>query len=181
MATAIPDPTPGATARKFTIRAVVIAIFAFCFDALYVGSISFTIFVLLYIVFFKLPKTLIFIRNQEKRKKNVTELAIYSALVVLVFGAAMLNTEVAKSRFDAMRFAIEQYHDAEGRYPETLDALAPVYVDTALKAKLCLSHYCDFMYYDNLEGRAPLFGYVAFPPFGRVFYDFEKKRVFTLD
>lgn len=89
----------------------------------------------------------------------------------IVVGNTALQWRIGEARADRVVKACEQFHTANGRYPETLDELVPRYLRSVPRAKYCL-FLGNFMYYAN-QGLHPILVWYKLPPFGRPIYDFE--------
>ncbi len=74
--------------------------------------------------------------------------------------------------------ACERYREANGAYPEQLNALVPCYLNSIPRAKNCCSSN-KFLYVASPEQHT-LFWY-KFPPFGRMVYTLETGRWHYLD
>jgi hypothetical protein len=67
----------------------------------------------------------------EKERKNLTPFNILESLMLPALGNATKKFAYAQSSTDLARIAValERYHLAHGEYPETLDALAPQFIE----------------------------------------------------
>ena len=74
--------------------------------------------------------------------------------------------------------ACEDYHAANGKFPQTLDDLVPQYMHSIPRAKYCMM-FGEYRYW-NMEGRHTLEWY-AIPPYGRKRYNLEDKKWNYLD
>ena len=89
----------------------------------------------------------------------------------MVFVLNSANNRVAASRGETLVSAVNAFHTKYQRYPESLSALVPEFIERVPRAKYTLL-YGDFMYVKS-EGGALLY-YIARPPFGRPTYDFNR-------
>ena len=129
------------------------------------------------LLFVALPLTFLprFVGVRRQRLRN---LAIYLTAVVLVFALNAANNRVAHARAERLVVAVKAYHAKYQRYPQTLDALVPEFVERVPLAKYTLVF--NQFFYSNLEGKAALF-YTELPPFGRPTYSFTYDRWTYLD
>ena len=81
--------------------------------------------------------------------------------------------QVGEANSQRIIAACEDFHAANGKYPESLDDLVPRYLPSVPRAKYCLQQG-EFVYWPR-EGHPVLMWYVV-PPYGRKSYDFEKRR-----
>jgi hypothetical protein len=100
-----------------------------------------------------------------------------TAIPALTLGLVLANNAVqfriAEANAPRIIAACEEFHAANGRFPQTLDELVPRYMRSIPRAKYCLE-FGEFRYWD-LDGHPILVWYVV-PPFGRKIYDFENRR-----
>ena len=85
---------------------------------------------------------------------------------------------MARQRAGTVIAAVEAFHAAEKRYPDTLAQLAPKYLESVPRAKYTV-FFGDFIYF-TAAGDATL-EFVALPPFGRPTYRFARGRWGYLD
>ncbi len=105
-----------------------------------------------------------------------------TAIPPLTLGLVMANNalqlQIAEANAPRVVAACEEFHAANGKFPQTLDDLVPQYLPSVPRAKYCLG-FGGFWYW-NLEGKPILVWYVV-PPYGRKIYDFEERRWGYLD
>ncbi|MHB1037554.1 MAG: hypothetical protein ACYC35_22030 [Pirellulales bacterium] len=94
----------------------------------------------------------------------------------LVFANDAIQHRVAEANASRIIAACEEFHAANGRFPESLDELVPRYMPSVPRAKYC-HLYGEFVYFN---GTPRLMWYVV-PPYGRKDYDFETRRWGYLD
>ena len=103
--------------------------------------------------------------------------AIRIAIPVLTLGLVLTNNSVqdriAQANAKRIITACEEFHLANGRYPETLNEVVPRYLRSVPRAKYCLI-YGDFLYWEA-DGTATL-TWCPVPVFGRWFFDFESRQ-----
>jgi hypothetical protein len=99
-------------------------------------------------------------------------------MVAAAIGTNLGNMALARARARHLVDVCERYKAEQGRYPDRLEDLVPRYLSSVPLAKLSLAF--NRFYYSHHEGRHSLM-YIVLPPFGRTFYDFEKKRWGSLD
>lgn len=103
-------------------------------------------------------------------------LRLAAILAVAAFGIMVTinaNNAVARERARDLVAAIETYRAINGRFPSSLEALAPAYVASVPHARYALS-FNRFIY--RRHGGTASLAYVDVPPFGRVVYDFGTRR-----
>ncbi len=105
------------------------------------------------------------------RSKLLRNLAIYFTAIALEFVLNWTNNRIAASRGDALVAAIKAFQVKYQRYPDSLEALVPEFIQSVPRAKYTLL-YGHFRYL-NSEGNALLF-YTALPPSGRPTYNFSR-------
>lgn len=101
---------------------------------------------------------------------------------VLTLGLVRANNAVqlgvAEANAQRVVAACEEYHAANGRFPEKLEELAPRYVKSVPVAKYCLGPSRVF-YYSN--GGTPMLFWQVVPPHYRKIYNFETRSWSYLD
>lgn len=107
------------------------------------------------------------------RAQRLRNLAIYMASVVLVFVLNALNNRIAATRAEMIISSVKAFHAKNGRYPESLNNLAPEFLEHIPLAKYTLSQ--NKFYYHVADGSAVLF-YVEVPPFGRPIFRFSEGK-----
>ncbi len=99
------------------------------------------------------------------------------AAPVMTLGIVLTLNEVqwkiAEIQAERIINACEEFHDANGRYPQSLNELVPRHLRSIPRAKYCLM-FGDFWYFGSNE--APSLMWVKIPPFGRAIYNFEDRR-----
>jgi hypothetical protein len=86
---------------------------------------------------------------------------------------------VAEANAQRVVAACEQFHAANGRFPEKLDELVPHYINSVPIAKYCLGPSSCFYYYSN--SGTPLLYWQVVPPQLRKIYHFKTHRWTYLD
>jgi hypothetical protein len=165
---------PSNTTKKTVIKS---AIF-FILDAFVINQGVISIFLVLTIVFWWLPKSAFKKYTKQSPKQEFVKVLIYGCTAIAVFTSININNTIAKNRAADLVQTIENYRQATGKYPNTLDNLIPKYFPQLPKAKYTLG-FNNFIYL-NHEGNISLF-YYDFPPFGRPTYIFERKEWIYLD
>jgi hypothetical protein len=87
---------------------------------------------------------------------------------------------VAEANGQRIVAACEEYHAANGRFPENLDELVPKYMNSVPVAKYCLGPWSKFIYVSRTPGDAMLFWHIV-PPHYRKIYRFETRSWSYLD
>jgi len=98
-------------------------------------------------------------------------------LVVVLANNAVQN-RIAEANARRVITACEAYHAANGRFPKTLEELAPQYMDSVPLAKYCFGPPSRFYYYNSGK---PMLVWQVIPPYYRKIYDFEDRRWSCLD
>jgi hypothetical protein len=100
------------------------------------------------------------------------------AIPALTLGFVMANDalqlRVAEANAPRLVAACEEYHATNGTFPLTLDELVPQCMPSVPRAKYCLGHFGQFVYFFN-QGKPMLVWYVV-PPYYRRIYDFETRQ-----
>ena len=100
------------------------------------------------------------------------------AIPALTLGLVVANDAVQRriARANAARIitACEEFHVANGKFPQTLDELVPRYIRSIPPAKYCLT-FGEFCYWNFDDGRAML-EWCVIPPYGRKIYTFADRR-----
>ena len=131
----------------------------------------------LWMLFVSLPRT-VFSKNPEQKNRRFARIAIFLGAVILVFGLNWANNQIARKRADTLVTAVKAFNQKYQRYPNKLDELVPEFIDHVPAAKYTLGD--TKFYYLSGPGIHSLF-YIAFPPFGRPTYNFEKDKKGYLD
>ena len=105
-------------------------------------------------------------------------IAIPVATLGLVLANNAFQYRMAESNAARVVTACEEFHAANGKFPQTLDDLVPQYMQSMPRAKYCLG-YGEFLYW-NMEER-PMLMWYAVPPFSRKIYNFEDRQWDCLD
>jgi hypothetical protein len=100
--------------------------------------------------------------------------AIPALTLGLVLGNNVFQQQTAKANAASIVAACQEFHAANGKFPETLDELVPRYLPSVPRAKHCLV-FGEFLYIDR-GGDAPVVMWYTIPVFGKNFYDFENRR-----
>lgn len=97
--------------------------------------------------------------------------------LLFVISNASLQNRIAETRAVRLIRACEQYHNANGSFPQRLNDLVPQYSSSIPRAKYCLK-YCDFWYISSPQ---PILVWYEFPPFGRRVYSFQRGDTRSID
>lgn len=151
--------------KAFAWAGVLIGVDAFILNQ---GVISALVGVWMLLV--SLPRAA-FIKIPEQRNRRFARVTIFLGAVILVFGLNWANNQIARKRAENLVTAIKTFNQKNQRFPEKLDELVPEFIDHVPTAKYTLGD-TRFYYLSSPEYHS-LF-YVAFPPFGRPTYSFEK-------
>jgi len=99
----------------------------------------------------------------------------------IVFANNAIQWKIGEANMARIITACEDFHAANGRYPETLNELVPRQLRSIPRARYSLCEF-GFMYF-NLPQTSfgPMLVWYKIPPFGRKIYHFEDKRWGYLD
>lgn len=104
-------------------------------------------------------------------------LRVFAAALFVAACAALLainaNNANARARAAEIVTAVEAYRAVNGRYPASLEALVPAYLDAVPRAKYALTH-AAFDY--ARAGQGATLAWSDVPPLGRAVYDFAQRR-----
>ncbi len=153
-------------------KTIIIALVLFVVDAFVLNQGVIAAILILAIIFWRLPKSAILKFKNQSPKIQLTKSLIYGVTAICVFGANTINNKIAESRAEQLIHIIEQYHQANGKYPAQLSDLAPTFIPNVPIAKYTLGF--NKFWYINRDENASIF-YVAMPPFGRPIYNFNNK------
>ncbi len=159
-------------------KSIITAIILFVLDALVMNQGTISLFLLLTIILWWLPKSAFRKYKKQSPKEELTKVLLYGFIVTAVFTSNSINNKIAQNRANNLVLIIEHFHQVTGGYPETLNDLVPSYLPKLPKAKYTLGF--NSFEYINHEGSISLF-YHAIPPFGRPTYVFNRKQWIYLD
>ena len=145
------------------------AIVLLAWDAVFTGSF------LMSLIFSPIWILISVLKNTIQRpgwKIALLRIAVPVLTLVLVLANNAVQFKIGEVNAPHVIAACEEFHTANGKFPETLDELVPRYMPSVPRAKYCLL-YGEFLYMDY--GHPMLVWYVV-PPFGRKIYDFEQQR-----
>lgn len=165
------DPAPPLPWLRWP--ALYLAALLFVLDALVMGTGLLAAALWVLAVGWLIPKALLLfaVRRDGRSPARLAALLVLTAVaIMLTIGA---NNGLARRRAADLISAVELYRAASGHYPESLAVLVPAYLDEVPNAKYALA-YKQFVYFKH-QGRAAL-GFIEVPPYGRPFYDFERRR-----
>lgn len=172
--------TPGSAEKSFKFKKI--AIIAFClmiFDSLIFGIPSLGLIVLFLIVCASGLSTFIFLfRNKKYAKLEAIKAAIYLIALLGIFGIFKFNSHMGEKNAEAIIKAVNSYCADTGDYPENLNQLIPVYLESIPSCAYRMTE-SEFRYFFD-QGDPNLMWAVA-PPFGRRIYHFKNAEWRTLD
>jgi hypothetical protein len=154
-------------------KTLITAAILFLLDAFVLNQGAISIILILFIVFWWLPKSAFKKHKGQSPKVELTKVLIYGLVAIAVFSSNIINNRIAKGRAKDLIQVIETYRQTTGRYPHTLTELVPAYLPNVPNAKYTLI-FNNFTYID-CQGRVSLF-YVSLPPSGRPTYVFNRKE-----
>jgi hypothetical protein len=141
-------------------------------DAFFLGQGVISVLVGAWLLLVSLP--LSFTRkNIPVRPERLRNIGIYATAVALVLVVTQANDYIARQRADRLVSAVNAYHEKYEKYPESLDALVPEFIEHVPLAMY--TFVFNAFYYDKTQGGAALF-YVDMPPFGRPSYSFDEQQ-----
>ena len=123
------------------------------------GMASGLVLVALAMVFW-LPYSLVVIaRNPERRRVQSLKVGIWILMLAAVLAVHFVRHVQVRSHADAIVLKIEQFRDARGRYPASLEEMGMS--RTELKDRLGSVHYSNkpHFYYDNTFAAFHLWSY----------------------
>lgn len=159
-------------------KSIITGAILFVLDALVMNQGAISLFLILTIFLWWLPKSAFKKYKKQSPKEELTKVLIYGSIVIAVFTSNSINNKIAQNRANDLVLIIENFHQVTGDYPKTLNDLVPSYLPTVPKAKYTLGF--NSFKYSNEEGSISLF-YHAIPPFGRPTYVFDRKEWIYLD
>ena len=115
----------------------------------------------------------VFKKDRESMKRE----GVFVLTVILVFSFIISNNYIAKYRTEKLIKVCNVYKDKYGHYPEKLEDLMPEYYSKVPSAKLGM---WGKYWYSSYEGKHSIM-YVAFPPFGRPYFELEENKWGFLD
>ena len=165
--------------RRVKREAILTGLFAvgvFGFESFVFGAPAISMFVLIYVVVYLIPVTLISFKNKPKQRFYGSKLIIYAILVMASFGFHSYDLSLARSRAETIIAAADRYHQDKGAYPANLQQLVPAYLADIPQPRIVPGR---FYYLGGPE--SPHLMYVEFPPFGRVSWSFVEREWITID
>lgn len=164
-------------AKKSLAIALCYAHVLFFVDCLWLNQGGISAFVGLYVLL-SVPFAALAKPFSGRRKIRFAQLGIYTATVVLVFGANKVLNDIAYMRGGQLVIAIDAYQEQTGTFPESLQQLVPDFLEEVPTAKPILG-FNEFMY--TTSGENPLLSFQVMPPFHRAVYDFENREWTLVD
>lgn len=169
---------PVAAAAPSLRRALLNGTLLVLIDAFLLNQGAIALLVGLWVLLIGLPRTLLAGKFATVRPQRLKCAAVYLVAAGLVFALNAANNRIAMSRAETLIAAVKAYHAKHRRYPESLQALVPEYIDEVPQAKYTLLS-SPFRYLTSPQG--PSLMYVEVPPFGRPMYSFERDAWERLD
>jgi len=169
------DPVPKAVSAP---RALAVAALLFLGDGVWIAQGAVSMLVALWAVFLGLPVALLARKYAGARVRRLAVLGIYRLAAVAVWTWIGVNNGLARNRAVPVITAVRAFHADNGRYPATLDELAPRYLAAVPRAKYTLAFH-EFTY--RSSGGDAWLHYVGLPPFGRPTYAFSSGKWGYLD
>lgn len=156
-----------------------IAAALFYFDAFVLNQGSIAVLTLLAVFFVRLPMALGAVREPEVRKNRFQRAGIYTLMSVLILAANLANNMHARSQSVRLITKCNDYKAKYGRFPESLEALAPEFIRRVPRAKFVPGRNGRFTYTAAADSHRLM--YTSLPPFARRFYVLEERAWKTLD
>ena len=171
---------PDSAEKSFKFKKI--AIIAFClmiFDALIIGIPFLGLIFLFLIVCACGISAFIFLwRDKKYSKLYAIKAAIYLIALMGIFGIFKFNSHMGAKNADSIITAVNAYYADSGHYPENLNQLIPIYLESIPSCAYRMSDN-KFRYFSN-QGDPNLMWAVA-PPFGRRIYHFKDAEWRKLD
>ena len=162
--------------KRATVLSGLGAIFIFIFDSFMLGAPMISVFVVIYLIIYVIPVTLMSVKNKPRFRFYGYKLVIYAVLVFSSFGFHSYDISIAKQRSEVVIAAVNQYHQDKGRYPGALQNLVPAYLSEIPRPRIAPG---VFYYVGAPEN--PHLMFVDFPPFGRASWSFSNREWIYLD
>lgn len=171
MATVSSEALPSARARTWPALAAGAGLFVL--DGFVMGQGLLSAVAMLAVLGWLLPKTWLYACiGRDTSGLRVLCVALFVAACAALV-AINANNALARDRADGIVAAVEAYRAVNGRYPPSLEALVPAYLEAVPRAKYALGH-ARFDY--ALSGRGATLAWAEVPPLGRTVYDFAARR-----
>ena len=149
------------------------------FDAFIFGIPSLGLIVLFFIVFASGISAFIFIwRDKKYAKLFAMKAFIYFMALMGILGIFKLNSHLGEKNAQRIIKAVNTYYADKGHYPEKLDQLIPIYLESIPRCayRMTASEYRYFS-----DPGDPFLVWAVVPPFGRRIYHFKNAEWRTLD
>ena len=161
--------------KRVRISSGVIAVCIFAIDFV-LSSPTFTLFVLLYVVFVLVPVALFSFKNKPKLRYVSNKILVYLVLFGVTFGFYAYDLSLASQRSELVIAAVDRYYEERGRYPGALQELVPAYLPEIPKPKITPSMFYYVQAPDN-----PHLMYTGLSPFERHSWSFINKEWYYID
>ena len=120
------------------------------------------------------------VKNLKERPGSrvaLFRIAVPIVTLGVVFANTAIQWTIADANAERIINACEEFHAANGRYPQTLDELVPSYLKSIPRAKYCLSPMdSKFSYYSPSEADLHPILWWCKVPFGKEVYNFQTKK-----
>jgi hypothetical protein len=157
---------------KTFLRGIKASIFIFSilvfWDVVFTGSFLMSLYLCPVWILFSILKNVI---RRPGWKLAGIRIAIPVVTFVLVLSNSNLQLNIASANARQIIAACEEFHTANGRYPNSLLELVPKYLASVPRAKYCLI-FGEFKYSPLDDANALLF-YCIIPPHGQTVYNFR--------
>jgi len=154
-------------------RSVIIGGLLFFLDAFVLNQGVMALIILIVVLPIIGIRALINRKDKTLLKKRLAVCGTYFTVAVFILLSNAINNQIAESRARIIIEACEKYKSKNHFYPQKMSDLVPIFMDRIPVAKYTLLSN-KFTYIAS--ERSHLLFYVAFPPFGRPTYFFEKQE-----
>lgn len=137
------------------------------------GAIALVLFAVA--LFYLLPRALFAYRSPPLLRLRLGKALITAAIAAAAFGIIRFNAYLAHSRAEQLIAAVEEFRSRNAHYPEDLEKIVPEYIAAIPQPKYVLVSDGQGFNYSASPGSHTL-TYTALPPYGRMVYDFERRR-----
>ena len=162
--------------KRATITSGLCALFIFIVDSFTIGAPMISAFVLIYLIVYVGPVTLFSIKNRPRLKYFGCKFLIYAILIFSSISFHNYDISIALKRSEVIIAAVNQYHQDQGRYPETLQNLVPGYLSEIPEPRIAPGVFSYGGAPDN-----PFLMFVEYPPFGRLSWNFVNQEWTSID
>lgn len=171
---------PDSAEKSFKFKKIaIIAFYLMIFDAFIIG-IPFLglIFLFLIVCSSGISAFIFLLRDKKYAKLYAIKAAIYLIALMGILGIFKFNSQMGANNAKSVIKAVNTYFADNGLYPENLNQLIPIYLESIPSCAYRMMHG-EFRYFSDQDD--PNLMWVVTPPFGRRFYYFKDAEWRTLD